>query len=105
MKLESSNSFRSSHLFHNNRNKLRRIEWFIAIFFIVSLMIGSGIFIKASNASNLKAKNYPNFSDSGSGIIPGSMRTNYTSGDQPVEQRSAVQFADDDTSCELKKEM
>ena len=105
MKLQSSDSFKCSHLFHNNRSKLRRMEWFIAVFFVVSLLIGSGVFIKSSNASNLKVKNNSGISLSDSGIIPGSMRTSYTSDDPETDERSVTQSFENDTSCELKKEL
>jgi hypothetical protein len=102
MKLHSSSLSRSSGFFHNNRNKLRWMEWLIAVLFIVSLLIGSGIFIKASNAANLKIESHTGLSYGEISTIPGSMRLLTDKPDEQAAQSSAVIYVESDDSCELK---
>lgn len=102
MKIHSSGFFRSSSLFHNNRSKLRWMEWLIAVLFIVSLLIGSGIFIKASNAANLKTEPHAGLSYGEISTIPGSMRLLAEKQNQQVGNSPTVIYVESDDSCELK---
>ena len=103
MKYHFSANFRSSSLFQNNRNKLKRMEWFIAIFFIVSLLIGSGVFIKASNAASVKSRSHSHLSHSEVATIPGSMRLMGVNKKEQASTESSVIYVESDDSCELKK--
>lgn len=103
MKYHYSANFRSSSLFHNNRNKVRRMEWFIAIFFIVSLLIGSGVFIKASNAASVKSISSSHMPHGELTTIPGSMRLINKSKKELSLGGSSVIYIESEDSCELKK--
>ena len=79
------------------------MEWLIAIFFIVSLLIGSGIFIKASNAANLKIRNHGDVIFGEISTIPGSMRVlKQKQQQQSKEESSPVIYIESEDSCELK---
>ena len=105
MKLQSLGIFKSNQLFQKDRSKLRWMEWLIAIFFIVTLLIGSGIFVKASNAADLKVKNYHSFSLNKYATIPGAMHAIYQTAKTPVAQAAMLTSVEDDDSCELKPEV
>ena len=102
MKSYSSEFSRSPDLSSGNRSKMRRIEWFITIFFVLTLLIGSGVFIKASNAANLKTKSYPDLSFKDVATIPGSMRMISEHRETSSESPSVIYMESED-SCELKK--
>ena len=98
-----STSFRSPTLFHGNRNKLRWMEWFIAIVFVVSLLIASGLLIKASNAADLKIQAHQHLSYSDIVTIPGSMQVIGEYKSQEVKEKPSVIYIESEDSCELKK--
>lgn len=102
MKLNPSGFSRSSSLFHNNRSRLRWMEWAIAVLFIVSLLIGSGIFIKASSASSLKTKPHDGLSFGEIITIPGSMRLLAEKQNEQGDQSSTTIYVESEDSCELK---
>ena len=102
MKSYSSDFSRSSSLSSGNRSKMRRVEWFITVIFVLSLLIGSGVVIKASNAANLKTRPYHDLSLKELETIPGSMRV--ISDDRKVfKEGSSVIYMESEDSCELKK--
>lgn len=103
MKYHYSANFRSSGLFHRERSKLRRMEWLIALFFIVSLLIGSGVLIKASNAASLKSGSHKHLSFSEIATIPGPMRDIRIEARENSSAGSSVIYIESDDSCELKK--
>lgn len=105
MKILTFGLFKSPQLFQNNRNKMRRMEWFIAIIFVVSLLIGSGIFIKASNAANLKTRNISELSNYQGRLIPGPMLIPSSEESRSNMHETVMTLSnEDDASCELKIE-
>lgn len=102
MKSHPSDISRSSSLFNNNRNKLRRVEWFIAILFILSLLVGSGVFVKASNAANMKTKPYDKLLLKDVSTIPGSMRI-ISEPEKSSSESTSVIYMESEDSCELKR--
>ena len=91
-------------MLQNNRNRLRWTEWLIAILFVVSLLVGSGIFVKASNAANLKSRNYSGLSYSDVNTIPGPIRT-VKSDIQSVSAKSlSMQSIGSRDSCEITED-
>jgi len=74
------------------------VEWFIAILFVVSLLIGSGIFVKASNAADLKIQQHGKYAYRELQTVPGAMRV--VKVQQP--KSSPVVYVESEDSCELK---
>lgn len=102
MKLHSSGIFRSSGLFHNNRSRMRWLELLIAVLFIVSLLIGSGIFVKASNAASMKTMSYNGLHFSEIETIPGTMRSIGNMDLDQGKRASSDIYIESEDSCELK---
>ena len=102
MKILPSDFSKSSGLFHNNRSKVRWMEWVIAVLFVVTLLIGSGIFIKASNAADLKKKQHGELLHSEIDTIPGSMRFIARNDGDKEDESPAVIYVESGDSCELK---
>ena len=98
MKLHLFEFFRSPSQFQNNRNKTRWMEWFIAILFVVTLLIGSGVFVKASNAADLKIQQHGKLAYRELETVPGAMRV--LKAQEP--KSSPVVYMESEDSCELK---
>jgi len=108
MKMHSFGFFRSSSSFQNSRSKVRWTEWLIAVFFVISLLIASGVFIKASNAASLKSNRLAVLSQVRIDTIPGPMRAiNYEPArsvtERKVKSLSTYIEMEDKNSCELKE--
>lgn len=102
MKILPSDFSKSPDLFQNNRSKVRWMEWLIAILFVVTLLIGSGIFIKASNAADLKTKQHRELLHSEITTIPGSMRSISGKYGDKEDESPEVIYVESEDSCELK---
>ena len=102
MKLHPPGPSRSPSLFHSNRSRMRWLELLIAVLFIVSLLIGSGIFVKASNAASAKTQAHKGLTFSEIQTIPGAMRFIDRTETSQGEQSSSVIYTESEDSCELK---
>jgi len=102
MSSESFGLFKTTHSSLVPQARLRWIEWLITVLFIVTLLIGSGIFIEASNAADAKYKNSKPMVLDPKAVIPGTIHK-----EQPGSHQSrlpALNKSNDmeDDSCELK---
>lgn len=104
MQSESFGLFHSKNLAQPRRSSMRRVEWFIAILFIVVLIIASGIFFKASNAAGLNAKTASAIVADSAALIPGTMHHNEGAAPKTgiPQVASHMLSAVEDDSCELK---
>ena len=113
MSLESSSLFKSPHNPQLSQSRMRWVEWLIAVLFVITLLIGSGIFIEASNAADVKIKNHNELILNPHAVVPGTMRNYDVSQDQDISQNQVVHkkyqslannssYEVEDNSCELK---
>lgn len=103
MKNIPSDFVKNSGFSHSNRSRLRWTEWLIAILFVVSLLIGSGIFVKAGNAANLKTNSYSGLSYGNVNTIPGPMRSIQPDSTKNVLKALSNESMQSLDSCELKE--
>ena len=84
------------------RSRTRTIEWLIAVMFIVTLLIGSGVFLKVSNAADYRVNGKGLPQDNVQRISPGTLGTIVVN--NKLQQLPARQLMEDETdsSCELK---
>ena len=107
MSLESFSLFKSPHKPQLPQARMRWIEWFIAVLFVITLLIGSGIFIEASNAADLKYKNHSELVLDPHAVVPGTMRDYHISQKQVAQKQyksltNNSPYEVEDNSCELK---
>ncbi len=81
---------------------MRWLELLIAVLFIVSLLIGSGIFVKASNAASMKTMSHHGLHFSEIETIPGTMRSIGNMDLDQGKQASSDIYIESEDSCELK---
>ena len=102
MSSDSFDYFKSSHGAHMSRSRLRWIEWLIAILFMVTLLIASGVFIEVSKAADVRTRSSKDMVLDPQAVIPGTIHS-----EKPVRKSSPARLPNigtemDDNSCELK---
>ena len=111
MQSGSSDLFKMNSLSSARRSGLRLIEWLIAVMFIVTLLIASGVFFQVSNAADNRVHTNSAGLAKSTYIAPGTigtMQKNSANTDMVVaknELPALKRYAPgsmEDTSCELK---
>jgi Na+(H+)/acetate symporter ActP len=111
MQSGSSDLFKMSSVSPARRSGLRLIEWLIAVMFIVTLLIASGVFFKVSNAADNRVQANSAGLAKSTSIAPGTIGTMQNNTDNPDivvaknELPTLKRYTPgsmDDTSCELK---
>ena len=83
-------------------SRLRLIEWLIAVMFIVTLLIGSGVFFQVSNAADNRLRVQSAKKLKSSAIAPGTIGMMSVVKNESKQLKPGLVNAMDDTSCELK---
>ena len=81
---------------------MRWLELIIAVLFVVSLLIASGVFVKVSNAASVKTMSRSGISFNEIQTIPGAMRFIGKVDIDKGEQSSPIIYTESEDSCELK---
>ena len=108
MQSGSSDLFKMSSVSPARRSGLRLIEWLIAVMFIVTLLIASGVFFKVSNAADNRVQANSAGLAKSTSIAPGTIGTMQDNPDIVVAKnvlptlKRYTPGSMDDTSCELK---
>lgn len=111
MQSGSSDLFKMNSLSPARRSGLRLIEWLIAVMFIVTLLIASGVFFQVSNAADNRVHTNSAGLAKSINIAPGTigtMRSNMDNTDTVVAKNELPSFKRyvsggvEDSSCELK---
>jgi hypothetical protein len=111
MQSGSSDLFKMNSLSPARRSGVRLIEWLIAVMFIVTLLIASGVFFQVSNAANNRVHANSAGMAKSINIAPGTigtMRNNMANTDTVVAKNELPTLkrympgSMEDTSCELK---
>jgi len=99
MQSESFDLYRPKTVLPVRRSRTRIIERLIATVFLITLLISSGVFLKASNAADSRVQTNKHHYQS---IAPGTLGT--TGIKKKLDQFHVQQISDamDDDSCELK---
>ena len=99
MQPESFDLFRPKTVLPVRRSRTRIIERLIAAVFLITLLISSGVFLKASNAADSRVQENKHGHQS---IAPGTLGT--TGIKRQLQQFHVQQISDDmdNDSCELK---
>jgi hypothetical protein len=84
------------------------IEWLIAVMFIVTLLIASGVFFQVSNAADNRLQARSSGLLKSDAVAPGTIGTMHSSADMVVAKlelpaiKPHLSGGMEDTSCELK---
>lgn len=117
MSQDSFDLFKSHDMSHLQRARMRWVELFIMVLFVVSLLIGFGVFMGASKAADARVLSIAGITLDPPSVIPGTMQSGFMAelgppqragnasamvASKAAQRTSGFGAMDDDDSCELK---
>lgn len=102
MRSNSCDFYTFSSKFPARRSRIRVFEWLIAAVFIITLLIGSGVFLKVSNAADNRVEKKDSIKQNTQSLVPGTLGA--MTAKQKLQHLPVQSFSEDvdDNSCELK---
>ena len=108
MQSGSHELFKLNSMLPARRPRLRMIEWLIAVMFIITLLIASGVFFQVSNAADSRLKPHTVVLAKSRAIAPGTIGPLHSNADMVVAKLELPALKPHssggmvDVSCELK---